>query len=250
MRAQPPELHVNHAFCLHMARKCAPAGRILDYGCGAGETVEAGMKQGLDIFGTDVFYGAGPERVILARDTGLLGTRIRKIEDNIIPFDDGYFDFVFHNQVFEHVPDIEVALANIRRVLRPGGMMLSIFPSRGVPMEGHCKVPFIHWFGPESRISYLLLRSARSLRFGYPSSGQPPREWALYFREWVHRWCYYRTRRDIVAAYSRFRFDLRGCERDYVEFRLRYLHNDRLIPVLAPCAPVLRSLLGIIALSR
>lgn len=45
-----------------------------------------------------------------------------------LSFDDCSFDVVVSSDVFEHVPDIRKALSECRRVLRPGGRMLALFP--------------------------------------------------------------------------------------------------------------------------
>ena len=37
-----------------------------------------------------------------------------------------------------------IVLAKISRVLKPGGMVLSLFPDKGVWREGHCGIPFLH----------------------------------------------------------------------------------------------------------
>ena len=41
---------------------------------------------------------------------------------------DGEFDLVVSNDVFEHLPDLDRALSELARVLRPGGVMLATFP--------------------------------------------------------------------------------------------------------------------------
>lgn len=41
---------------------------------------------------------------------------------------DGEFDAVVSNDVFEHLPDLDRALSEVARVLRPGGVMLATFP--------------------------------------------------------------------------------------------------------------------------
>ncbi len=46
-----------------------------------------------------------------------------------LPFSDESCDLVFSSNVLEHVEQLELLLAEIRRVLRPGGMSLHILPS-------------------------------------------------------------------------------------------------------------------------
>ena len=46
-----------------------------------------------------------------------------------LPFTDGSFDLVTSNMVFEHLPDPGPVLAEIARVLRPGGVLLAITPN-------------------------------------------------------------------------------------------------------------------------
>lgn len=45
-----------------------------------------------------------------------------------LSFPDGGFDVVVVNEIFEHVPDLPATLAEIARVLRPGGVLISTFP--------------------------------------------------------------------------------------------------------------------------
>jgi SAM-dependent methyltransferase len=47
-----------------------------------------------------------------------------------LPFADASFDFIFSSSVLEHVRDRPAAFAEMRRCLRPGGLMLHIMPSR------------------------------------------------------------------------------------------------------------------------
>jgi SAM-dependent methyltransferase len=54
-----------------------------------------------------------------------------------LPFEDGSWDVLFASHVLEHVQDDERALAEIRRVLRPGG--LAILP---VPIAGERTVEY------------------------------------------------------------------------------------------------------------
>ena len=123
-------------FTLHQALLrdlgCAlPSGaRVLDFGCGAGAMVEEYRRQGF------AAYGCDPK---IADETA----HLRRLDTPAyrIPFADNNFDFVFSDQVMEHVQDHALALAEIRRVLRPGGISLHIFPSRWKPLESHVLVP-------------------------------------------------------------------------------------------------------------
>jgi SAM-dependent methyltransferase len=45
-----------------------------------------------------------------------------------LSFPDAVFDIVVCNEVFEHVPELSEAIAEIARVLRPGGILLATFP--------------------------------------------------------------------------------------------------------------------------
>src|SRR3954454_23953797 len=41
-----------------------------------------------------------------------------------LPFDDGSFDLVLGHAVLHHLPELDAAFAEFRRVLRPGGVLL------------------------------------------------------------------------------------------------------------------------------
>ncbi len=211
-------IDVTNRFVLDFALR--NGGRVLDYGCGAGRVVLAGRRNGLEIYGTDVFYGGSTTRADVEA-AGLLGDVVREMEaDGCIPFPDGFFDLVTNNQVMEHVEDLDAVLAEIARVLRPGGVVLSVFPSADVWREGHIGIPFSHWFRPGSRVRFLYTWLLRACGFGtWKQQAPTPRQWAVDKLEWIDRWTRYRTRRELFASYDRlFRNELR--ERDYIVYRL------------------------------
>jgi len=95
-----------------------PGGELLvDLGCGDGAfTRRVAERAGVDrVVGLEV----EPRAIALARERGIdvidadLGGRL--------PFDDGSVDIVHSNQVIEHLPDTDLFLREIRRVLRPSG---------------------------------------------------------------------------------------------------------------------------------
>ncbi len=65
---------------------------------------------------------------MLARLTGTaeaLGVKVTTVETEAeeLPFEDESFDIVFGHAVLHHIPDVERAFAEFRRVLRPGGAL-------------------------------------------------------------------------------------------------------------------------------
>lgn len=51
-----------------------------------------------------------------------------RLDAQVLPFGDHVFDCVLLSEVIEHVPDAPKALAEIARVLRPGGVLLITWP--------------------------------------------------------------------------------------------------------------------------
>jgi len=83
-----------------------PCDTVLDLGCGNGNWRQriAALEPHAAIMGVDVV--AGGDKVF---------------DGKRIPYSDATFDIVFSRQVFEHVHYPRELLADVRRVLRPGG---------------------------------------------------------------------------------------------------------------------------------
>jgi SAM-dependent methyltransferase len=228
-------MDVTNRFVLDFARRFASArseAKILDYGCGAGEVVAAGRAAGLDMLGADVFYG-GSEARAEAERAGLLGAVIHEIQEGRLDFTDCSFDLVTNNQVLEHVLDLDAVLREIHRVLKPGGTLLSIFPSRDVFREGHIGIPFSHWFPKDSRVRFLYTWALRCAGMGTWKEQAPTRrQWAADKLRWIDTYTHYRSREEIFRAFQR-RFSTELRESDYILYRLR----DR--RALAPLARLL-----------
>jgi len=214
-------MHVNYEFVLDKCRENAPAGKILDYGCGGGVVVLEGRSRGLDIVGVEAFYGGSKAREI-AESRGLLDVCVFPLGKEFqIPFDDNVFDLVVSNQVIEHVENLPLTFAEINRVIKPGGRFLVLFPDSSVIREGHCGIPFAHWFGKQSKWRYPYIRAMRQLGFGYHKENKSCRQWTLDFMDWLDKYTYYRPSEEIFSCFKTNGLTIVELEHDYMNYRLR-----------------------------
>jgi SAM-dependent methyltransferase len=112
--------------------------RILDNGCGLGVYIARLQESMPQVFGLEYESERAAEaarRVSAAVIVCAAGERL--------PFPDQAFSAVLSNEVIEHVQDDCAALAEMARVLRPGGRALIFCPNRWYPVETHG----IYWRG-------------------------------------------------------------------------------------------------------
>ena len=99
-----------------------PYGRVLEIGAGTGFFVLNLMQAGLT--SSAVVTDISPGMVDVAvRNGAALGLDVsgRVADAETLPFEDGEFDLVIGHAVLHHIPDVELALREVLRVLRPGG---------------------------------------------------------------------------------------------------------------------------------
>jgi SAM-dependent methyltransferase len=99
------------------------AGPVLDLGCGDGHFAEITFDKPLDV-GLDPW--TGPLRLASRRQWYPIV--VQGLGDDI-PFKDGYFGAAVSNSVLEHIPDLDPVLAEMGRVIRPGGLFLFCVPN-------------------------------------------------------------------------------------------------------------------------
>ncbi|MER5780947.1 class I SAM-dependent methyltransferase [Streptomyces mobaraensis] len=96
--------------------------RILDAGCGSGPLSAALRDRGAVVTGVDTSAGMPAlARRRLGDDADLHQVDLR----DHLPFDDGVFDDVVSSLVLHYLEDWGPTLAELRRVLRPGGRLIA-----------------------------------------------------------------------------------------------------------------------------
>lgn len=100
-----------------------PGDRVLEVGCGAGHVLE--RFAGTARTGVDLSEGmVARARRRLGRDVTLL-----RASADRLPFPAGSFDVVLCTEVLEHVPDPRAVLAELLRVVAPGGRVVVSVPN-------------------------------------------------------------------------------------------------------------------------
>jgi len=97
-----------------------PKSKLLEVGCGRGEFLRGFFRCGMDVCGVDQSEMAKticPEAEF----------KIANLEEEI-PYENDYFDVVYSKSVIEHFYHPEKLVAQIYRVLKPGGLVITMTP--------------------------------------------------------------------------------------------------------------------------
>lgn len=177
----------------------SPGGKVLDFGCGAGQVVTMLRSWGTDAYGCDVYYDGADLSAGIPEHTRPF---IERMVEDRIPYPNHTFDCLFSNQVIEHVPDLALTASEMARVLKPGGVALHLFPDKGVWREAHSRIPFLHWFPKNSipRIYYAAAITAVKLRLR--PSGKTVMASSTDKCVWLDAWTHYRRAAEIHRTLS------------------------------------------------
>jgi ubiquinone/menaquinone biosynthesis C-methylase UbiE len=113
-------------------RKYAPEFRVegasvLDVGCGDAGALIAFAEKGAKCAGIECFDTSLERGRLRAADHGV-DVDLKKGVAESIPFSDASFDLVMLDNVLEHVTDRPGTLREVRRVLKPGGLLYMVTP--------------------------------------------------------------------------------------------------------------------------
>jgi len=108
-----------HGLLTQLAASEPKTARVLDIGCASGEMLKALSAAGFsDVTGIDI-----SERAVgLCRERGF--TQVQVMDAAHPDFTGAVFDVIIAANIIEHIEDDEEALAQWRRILKPGGTLV------------------------------------------------------------------------------------------------------------------------------
>ncbi len=177
--------------------------RVLDYGCGNGYVLAQYVRNGAEAYGVDLTETA----IRLARSrfelAGLEGTFVQN--DGVsIPFESDFFDVACSMGVLHHIPDPRPVVAELQRVLKPGGRLVVMLYHRG-SYRYRVAFPWLARVGParyrgRSRQEVVNLNDGEGNPWGTVYSRREARELLREFE--AHRFWVRKLTHDDLALYS------------------------------------------------
>lgn len=108
----------------------APDTHLLEVGCGRGHLTKRLREAGVNARGIDVNPHAADHAVTDA---------VKTMSAEELGFPSDSFDQVCSVHAIEHIPDPDAAMAEMARVVRPGGQVMLIYPAE--PIRGLYSIP-------------------------------------------------------------------------------------------------------------
>lgn len=130
--------------------------RVLDVGCGKGRFARIFHER----FPSAEMWGLDISEEMLRHVPAGIHTRAGSM--TALPFEDGWFDAAYATESLEHAVEIDVAVGEICRVVKPGGRIAII--DKNAEHFGKLKTPeWERWFG-RKELERLLGRNCREVR--------------------------------------------------------------------------------------
>jgi ubiquinone/menaquinone biosynthesis C-methylase UbiE len=99
--------------------------RVLEVGCGSGIDLLEFARNGAICYGIDLTENAINMTLESAKQTHKT-VIVSRASATSIPYDNAFFDTVWSFGVLHHIPEIEIALGEIKRVLKPDGEVIAM----------------------------------------------------------------------------------------------------------------------------
>ncbi len=162
------QTHANGADLETLAREIAstPNADVLDLGCGAGHASFAVAPHVRSVVAYDIAAPMLATVAAAASDRGLANVRTEQGAAERLAFADASFDWVVSRLSAHHWHDVPLALAEVRRVLKPGGRVL-----------------FIDVVGADHPLLDTHLQAVEVLRDGSHVRNYRPDEWLAFFAQ-------------------------------------------------------------------
>jgi len=121
---------------LLLERLKQPPGRVLDIGAGPAVFTEALLALGAECWTMDL----SREMIRLGRQSLAGHPAAARAHHGVgeigrLPFSDSVFDAILCSGVLQYLPDIQPAIREMARTLRPGGQILLTFPNNRAPLN-------------------------------------------------------------------------------------------------------------------
>jgi SAM-dependent methyltransferase len=164
----------------HDLREMLRGRRVLDFGSGyGGRTVDYRRKAGAEyVCGVEPFENMVESSRQYAAQLGEQQVEFLQCGDLTVPLPDASFDIVVSYDVLEHVKDPRASVAEIWRVLRPGGYAYVVFPVYFGAASHHLdyvvRFPALHLlFSPQTLVRAVNSVLAERPEFGTAQQPEP-----------------------------------------------------------------------------